>query len=105
MRKWTSSTPRFRIKKQNRHFEDGRSQNTLFIGLGGSLGTHAGNHSAMEDEAPKAKWYHSDSVDTYRRLWYHQGRYEVSKDKSSAFSVEADNAELRHYLACLDRKS
>jgi len=46
----------------------------------------------MVDEAPKAKWYYF-------------GRYEVSEGKSDTYSVEADNAELRHYLARLARKS
>jgi IS1 family transposase len=59
----------------------------------------------MVDEAPKAKWYYSDGFDAYARLWYHFGRYEASEGKSDTFSVEADNAELRHYLARLARKS
>jgi len=59
----------------------------------------------MVDEAPKAKWYFSDGFDAYARLWYHHGRYEVSQGKNDTYSVEADNAELRHYLARLARKS
>ena len=59
----------------------------------------------MVDEAPKAKWYFSDGFDTYARLWYHNGRYEVSQGKNDTYSVEGDNAELRHYLARLARKS
>ena len=59
----------------------------------------------MVDEAPKAKWYFSDGFDIYQRLWYHFGRYEVSQGKNDTYSVEADNAELRHYLARLARKS
>ena len=59
----------------------------------------------MVDEAPKAKWYFSDGLDAYSRLWYHFGRYEVSQGKNDTYSVEADNAELRHYLARLARKS
>lgn len=59
----------------------------------------------MLDEAPKAKWYYSDGFDAYAHLWYHFGRYEVSEGKSDTYSVEADNAELRHYLARLARKS
>ncbi len=51
------------------------------------------------DEAPKAKWYFSDGLDVYASLWYHFGRYAVSEGKTDTFSVEADNAELRHYLA------
>lgn len=59
----------------------------------------------MLDDAPKAKWYYSDGFDAYAQLWYHFGRYEVSKGKAETYSVEADNAELRHYLARLARRS
>ncbi len=57
------------------------------------------------DQAPKAQWYYSDGFDAYQWLWYHFGRYETSEGKSDTYSVEADNAELRHYLARLARKS
>lgn len=55
------------------------------------------------DKAPKAKWYYSDAFDAYDRLWYHGGRYAVSVGKKETYSVEGDNAELRHYLARLAR--
>ena len=58
----------------------------------------------MVDEAVKAQQYHSDAFDAYDRLWYHYGRYEVSQGKSDTYSVEGDNAELRHYLARLARR-
>jgi insertion element IS1 protein InsB len=57
------------------------------------------------DQAPKAKWYYSDGFEAYQWLWYHFGRYEISKGKADTYSVEADNAKLRHYLARLARKS
>ena len=59
----------------------------------------------LVDRAPKAKWYFSDGFDAYRWLWYHYGRFEVAKGKSETYSVEADNAELRHYLARLARRT
>jgi IS1 family transposase len=59
----------------------------------------------MVDEAPKAKRYYSDAFDAYDRLWYHWGVYEVSQGKTDTYSVEAANAELRHYLARLARRS
>ena len=59
----------------------------------------------MVDDAPKSKWYFSDGFDAYAGLWYHYGRYEVSQGKNDTYSVEGDNAELRHYLARLARKS
>jgi len=59
----------------------------------------------MVDEAPQAKRYYSDAFDAYDRLWYHWGVYEVSQGKDETYSVEGDNAELRHYLARLARRS
>ena len=59
----------------------------------------------MVDEAHKAKRYYSDAFDVYDRLWYHYGSYEVSEGKADTYSVEGDNAELRHYLARLARRS
>ena len=59
----------------------------------------------LVDEAPKAKRYYSDAFDAYDRLWYHWGVYEVSQGKTETYSVEAGNAELRHYLARLGRRS
>lgn len=59
----------------------------------------------MVDEAPKAKQYFSDAFDAYDRLWYHGGQYAVSEGKRETYSVEGDNAELRHYLARLARSS
>ena len=59
----------------------------------------------MVDNAPKAKWYYSDAFDAYGRLWYHYGRYEISIGMADTYSVEGDNAELRHYLARLVRRS
>jgi hypothetical protein len=54
---------------------------------------------------PKANWYYSDAFDVYESLWYHWGRYAVSEGKTDTYSVEGNNAELRHYLARLARSS
>lgn len=59
----------------------------------------------MVDDAPKAKHYFSDAFEAYDHLWYHWGVYEISEGKRDTYSVEADNAELRHYLARLARRS
>ena len=59
----------------------------------------------MVDEAHKAKRYYSDAFDVYDRLRYHYGSYEVSEGKADTYSVEENNAELRHYLARLSRRS
>jgi len=56
------------------------------------------------DSAPPAAHYFSDAFLTYRELcWW--GEHTCMYDKSETYSVEADNAELRHYLARLTRKS
>jgi insertion element IS1 protein InsB len=49
-----------------------------------------------------ARWY-SDGMDAYPELLYPAGEHAV--DKKETYSVEAGNAELRHYLARLGRKS
>ena len=54
--------------------------------------------------APAAQYY-SDALATYETLVYYPGRHAVAPGKSQTYSVEADNAELRHYLARLGRKS
>lgn len=63
------------------------------------------NIQALVDEAPKAKFYFSDGFEASSLLWYHYGRYAVSDGKTDTFSIEGDNAELRHYLARLARSS
>jgi IS1 family transposase len=59
----------------------------------------------LVDEAPSAYWYYSDDLAVYRDLAYGEGIHFAKRDKSQTFSVEADNAELRHYLARLVRQS
>lgn len=60
---------------------------------------------ALVDEAPQAKFYSSDLFATYRTLVYAPGRHTPMPDKSETYRVEGLNAELRHYLARLARKS
>ena len=60
---------------------------------------------AMVDRSPSAKHYYSDQFPTYQTLIYDPGQYTACADKSETYAVEADNAELRHYLARLGRKS
>lgn len=60
---------------------------------------------AMMDRSPQAKQYFSDLFNTYGTLVYYPGRHEFVADKSETYSVEGDNAELRHYLARLGRRS
>lgn len=60
---------------------------------------------ALVDRSPQAHRYYSDPFPTYQALVYYPGHYQVCTDKSQTYSVEANNAELRHYLARLARKS
>jgi IS1 family transposase len=60
---------------------------------------------ALVDTAPQAVFYFSDSFPTYDALIYKPGIHLALLDKSQTYSVEGDNAELRHYLARLGRRS
>ena len=60
---------------------------------------------AMLDRSPQAQQYYSDAFSVYETLVYFPGHWRSFEDKSHTYSVEADNSELRHYLACLVRKS
>jgi insertion element IS1 protein InsB len=57
------------------------------------------------DRSPQAERYFSDALSVYETLVYFPGKHRSVADKSQTYSVEADNAELRHYLARLARKS
>jgi len=60
---------------------------------------------ALVDRSPQAQQYYSDDFSTYHALVYYPGHHQALSDKSQTYSVEAVNAELRHYLARLARKS
>lgn len=60
---------------------------------------------ALVDAAPQAQFYYSDLLAVYRTLLYTPGIHTPMPDKSETYRVEGDNAELRHYLARLGRKS
>lgn len=59
----------------------------------------------MLDEMPQATQYFSDDMGTYHTLVYSPGDHQALSDKSQTYSVEGDNADLRHYLARLARRS
>lgn len=59
----------------------------------------------MVDTSPQAAFYFSDLFATYRSLVYTPGIHTPMPDKSETYRVEGMNAELRHYLARLARKS
>lgn len=58
----------------------------------------------MIDAAPPAGQYFSDGFHTYFDLCY-WGTHAVAPGKSQTYSVEGANADLRHYLARLQRAS
>lgn len=60
---------------------------------------------AIVDEAPIAFQYCTDGWTTYEVLNYHTGVHLVAAGKSQTYSVEGGNADLRHYLARLAKKS
>ena len=58
----------------------------------------------MVTQAP-AKQYYSDQFPLYDSLSYRKGYHLSLSDKSETYSVEGNNAELRHYLTRLVRRS
>ena len=60
---------------------------------------------AVVDAAPQASAYYSDGFATYANLVYGNATYTAVLDKSQTSTVEGGNADLRHYLARLGRKS
>lgn len=59
----------------------------------------------LVERSPQATRYDSDAVPPYERLVYYPGHHAAAPGKSQTYSVEADNAALRYYPACLRRKS
>ena len=59
---------------------------------------------ACLERAPHAQHYYSDAFPVYDTLYY-GAPYEMRTDKLETYSVEAVNADLRHYLKRLARKS
>ena len=59
---------------------------------------------ACLERAPQAKQYYSDAFSVYDTLYY-GAPFELRTDKRGTYAVEAVNADLRHYLKRLARKS
>ena len=59
---------------------------------------------AVVDRAAPAARYFSDAFATYGDLCY-WGEHTMLSNKSETYTVEGTNADLRHYLARLARKS
>ena len=52
----------------------------------------------------KANFYFSDAFPVYSQICY-EGVYRALNNKSQTFTVESVNADLRHYISALRRKS
>ncbi len=58
------------------------------------------------DQVPRTcQQFYSDGLNTYPTLLYYNGKHEAHEDKRQTYSVEAVNADIRHYLARLARRS
>ena len=49
--------------------------------------------------------YYSDNYEAYKTVLYWPAIHHPMKDKSETYSVEGSNADFRHYLARLRRRS
>jgi IS1 family transposase len=59
---------------------------------------------ACLERVPQSRQYYSDAFPVYDTLYY-GAPYEMRTDKQETYSVEAVNADLRHYLKRLARRS
>lgn len=59
---------------------------------------------SVVDAAPHAENYYSDAFNTYKGLC-RRGEHPSTYDKSQTYTVEDTNADLRHCLARLSRRS
>lgn len=57
------------------------------------------------DQMPNAFQYCTDGHSGYAAVNWHRGLHLVAHGKSQTYAVEANNAELRHYLARLTRRT
>ncbi len=57
------------------------------------------------DRSPQAAQDSSDQLGADTNLVYYPGKHQALPKKSQTYAVAADNAELRHYLARLGRRS
>jgi insertion element IS1 protein InsB len=75
--------------------------------VGWAVGTDCGQDQwqAILDAAPSATLYYRDACPTYLALIYPTGIHVALPNKSQTSRVEGVNAELRHYLARLARRS
>ena len=59
----------------------------------------------LVDRLPQARRYYSDGFEGYEDVVYYPGRHTLSVGKRDTYTVEGCNADLRHYVAVLARKT
>jgi IS1 family transposase len=59
----------------------------------------------MVDNAPKAKKYYTDGFKVYEKIKYPGEYIQNSEDKTDTHNVESINADIRHYIPMLARRS
>lgn len=59
----------------------------------------------MLAESVQGHDYYSDDYEGYKTVLYSPAIHHPMKDKSSMYTIEGTNADLRHYLARLRRRS
>ena len=74
------------------------------VGWAAEWGRDEGTWQRLLDATPAAACYFSDNAGPYQALVY-AGEHHALTNKSQTYSVEGDNADLRHYLARLARRS
>ena len=65
----------------------------------------ANEFQEMLAESVQGHDYYSDAYEAYKGVLYWPVIHHPMKDKSETYSVESTNADLRHYLARLGRRS
>ncbi len=74
----------------------------------GSLVSQKRDEATMQkliDQSPRAHRYYSDLLASYKKVVYSPGKHTPMPNKSETYRVEGVNAELRHYLSRLHRRS
>lgn len=74
-------------------------------GLGTHTGTNSGVFAKLMDRLPQARHYYSDGFEPYQDVVYYHGRHIVTVGKRYTYTVEGCNADIRHCVAALARKT
>src|SRR5215212_9864765 len=104
MRSWMSYSLLWARKKRNLRPNHCGSRDPLRAELGGSAGANFGNSASLPGTSPTSQTVLLGCLPAYDTLYY-GAPYEMRTDKHETYSVEAVNADLRHYLKRLARKS